>query len=135
MNIKFPLGGIGANTPVQPIQQSYRKDNKQPLHNGQDVSFKQLLNQELIRSDKLNFSQHASQRIQERGLKMTPELVGKMSDAIEQAAAKGSKQSLLIIQNAAYIVNVPTRTVITALDDPFKQGHVFTAIDSAVCIE
>ncbi|WP_028545159.1 TIGR02530 family flagellar biosynthesis protein [Paenibacillus taiwanensis] len=135
MNLKFPIGRIGTNAPVQPIQQSYRKDNNQALHNGQDVSFKQLLNQELIRSDKLNFSQHASQRIQERGLKMTPELVGKMSDAIEQAAAKGSKQSLLLIQNAAYIVNVPTRTVITALDDPFKQGHVFTAIDSAVCIE
>lgn len=133
MTMNFNINGIGRNVPVQPTGRAHHEQLKQPAGTTQ-ASFQQLLEQQMSRTSTLNFSHHASQRIVERGMDLSAEIMSKMSNAVDQAAAKGSKQSLLLVQNAAYIVNVPSRTVITALDNPFQQGHVFTAIDSTVCI-
>lgn len=135
MNMNFNMTGIGLNVPVQPAGRVLNNEPIKQSAAAAQSTFQQVFQQELSRSGSLHFSHHASQRIQERGMNMSAELMSKMSNAVDQAAAKGSKQSLLLVQNAAYIVNVPSRTVITALDNPFKQGHVFTAIDSTVCID
>ncbi|MGZ9584633.1 TIGR02530 family flagellar biosynthesis protein [Paenibacillus marinisediminis] len=135
MTPNFNIRGIGPTAPIQPSGRTHGAEAASRSNTSQQASFKRMFEQELKRSEDLQFSHHATQRMMERGMNMTPELMSKMNDAISQAASKGSKQSLLLVQDAAYIVNVPSRTVITALDDPFKQGHVFTAIDSAICIE
>lgn len=70
----------------------------------------------------------------ERGMNLTPELVAKMNQAMKQAEEKGARQSLVIMNNQAFIVNVPSRTVITALDEATRQNHVFTQIDSAILL-
>lgn len=134
MTMNFNMNGIGRNIPVQPSGRVTSNEHIKQSAGAAQTSFQQLFEQQLSRSGSLKFSHHASQRIQERGMNLSAELMSKMSNAVDQAAAKGSKQSLLLVQNAAYIVNVPSRTVITALDNPFQQGHVFTAIDSTVCI-
>ncbi|WP_195573169.1 TIGR02530 family flagellar biosynthesis protein [Paenibacillus sp. 1001270B_150601_E10] len=134
MRTNFHLGGLRPQAPVQPVQ-SQKQSVKETVSAEQQVPFKELFDRELKRTDGVQFSHHASQRIQERGMNLTPEVMSKINAAVEQAAAKGSKQSLVLMNNAAYIVNVPSRTIITALDQPFQQGHLFTAIDSAVCIE
>ena len=57
-----------------------------------------------------------------------------MNKAIDKAAAKGAKDALMIIGGNGFIVNVPNRTVVTALDGNAMNEHVFTQIDSAIII-
>ncbi|QHT60700.1 flagellar biosynthesis protein [Paenibacillus lycopersici] len=93
------------------------------------ASFKEMLERNVLK-----FSQHAEQRIAQRGITIKPEALDKIGNAIDQAAAKGAKDSLIVYRDIAMIVNVPSRTVVTAMDGNALQGNVFTQIDSAVIV-
>lgn len=82
----------------------------------------------------LKFSQHAEQRLEQRGIVLTADQLNRISGAVEKAAAKGAKDSLVLFRDIAMIVNVPNRTVVTAIDGSSMNEHVFTQIDSAVFI-
>lgn len=82
----------------------------------------------------LKFSAHASQRLQDRKIAIDPATMQKVNDAIDKAAAKGVEDTLVLTSGAALIVNVPNRTVITALDRNQMSGNVFTNIDGAVIV-
>jgi len=82
----------------------------------------------------IKFSSHASQRLQERKINMDAKMMSKMNEAIDRAAAKGLEESLIISPDAAFIVSVKNRTVITAMDRDQMSGNVFTNIDGAVVI-
>jgi len=99
------------------------------MASGQSASFKELLN-----ANQLKFSHHAEVRMQQRGITLVPEQLGQIVNAIEQAEAKGAKDSLVLYRGIAMIVNVPSRTVVTAMDGNSLAGNVFTQIDSAVVI-
>jgi len=83
----------------------------------------------------IKFSHHAETRLAERGIRMNPERLAKLEDAVKQAEAKGAKESLILTSDAAFIVNVQNRTVVTAIDHGSLQQHVFTQIDSAVIVD
>ncbi len=87
-----------------------------------------------ILGDKLvvKFSAHASERL--RGRNLSPEEMAKISKGIEMAAGKGSKDSLLVLSDLALVVNVPNRTVVTAVGGARIKEGIFTNIDSAVII-
>ncbi|MFC5532459.1 TIGR02530 family flagellar biosynthesis protein [Cohnella yongneupensis] len=93
------------------------------------VSFQQLLDRQ-----QLKFSYHAQQRLQQRGIELKPDQLSRIASAVDQAAAKGAKDSLVLFRDIAMIVNVPNRTVVTAMDGNSMQEHVFTQIDSAVVV-
>jgi len=82
----------------------------------------------------LKFSAHASQRLQDRKISIDPATMQRVNDALDKAAAKGVEDTLVLTSNAALIVNVPNRTVITALDRNQMSGNVFTNIDGAVIV-
>ena len=82
----------------------------------------------------LKFSAHALSRIKDRSIAMTDDLKAKLDKAVDTAAAKGSKESLILSDNAAFIVSVRNKTVITVLDRNQMSGNVFTNIDSTVVI-
>lgn len=82
----------------------------------------------------LKFSGHASKRLEQRGIQLNSEQLRKIGSAIDKAAAKGSKESLLLMQDMALIVNVKNRTVVTAMDENSMKNNVFTQIDSAVIV-
>lgn len=92
-------------------------------------SFQQVLDEKFIR-----FSHHAEQRLQQRGIKLQPEQISKIETAIDKVAAKGAKDSLILIQDMALIVNVKSRMVVTAMDGSSMKDNVFTQIDSAVVV-
>ncbi len=100
---------------------------------GEQESFAGIL--EKTRSQGLNFSSHARQRLQARRIDLGPEELGKLEQAVERAAAKGCRSSLLLYREMAFIVGVPSRTIITALDGENIREHIFTNIDSAVVVE
>jgi flagellar operon protein len=80
----------------------------------------------------LRFSAHASNRLKSRNIDLTPEIMGKLEKAVTGAANKGARDSLILMKDLAFIVNVPNRTVITAMDGDSIKENVFTNIDSAV---
>lgn len=82
----------------------------------------------------LKFSSHASQRLKERNIKMDSAMMAKVSDAVDKADAKGIEESLVLTPDAALIVSVKNRTVITAMDRGSMSGNVFTNIDGAVIV-
>jgi flagellar operon protein len=94
------------------------------------AAFSQILNSKI--DGELKFSAHASTRIKSRNIDITPEIMGKLEKAVAGAANKGSRDSLILMKNLAFIVNIPNRTVITAMDGESMKENVFTNIDSAV---
>jgi flagellar operon protein len=51
-----------------------------------------------------------------------------------KAEAKGARESLMVMGDTAFIVNIPNRTVITAVNSGQLKDNVFTNIDSAVIV-
>jgi flagellar operon protein len=92
-------------------------------------SFQNILQDQLVR-----FSHHAEARLEQRGIHFQPEQLTKLGSAIDQAAAKGAKDALMLMGSVALIVNIPNRTVVTAMDGNAMKDNVFTKIDSAVVI-
>ncbi|MDN4616547.1 TIGR02530 family flagellar biosynthesis protein [Paenibacillus sp. PsM32] len=91
--------------------------------------------QNILDNKLLKFSNHASKRLEQRGIELSADQLKSVNQAIDKAAAKGAKESLILMQNSvALIVNVPNRTVVTAMDGKSMKDNVFTQIDSAVII-
>lgn len=82
----------------------------------------------------LKFSAHAMNRLRERSIPMNGEMMNKLEKAVDTAAAKGSKESLILTNDAAFIVSVKNKTVITVVDRNQMSGNVFTNIDSTVVL-
>lgn len=49
-----------------------------------------------------------------------------------KADEKGIRESLVIVDSLAFIVNVPNRTVVTAMDRTESNDNIYTNIDGAV---
>lgn len=98
------------------------------------VAFQHLLNETIKNNEPIKFSAHAKERMVRRGIDIDDNLMNQLSDAMKKAEIKGSKDSLVLFHNVAFVVNVPNRTVITAVDDQTMKEHIFTNIDSAIII-
>lgn len=94
-----------------------------------DAGFAALLKS---KSEELKFSAHAQSRVKSRNLSMTPQVMDKLNKAVSGAASKGAKDSLVLLGNMAFIVNIPNRTIVTAMDGESIRDNVFTNIDSTV---
>lgn len=82
----------------------------------------------------LKFSNHAIERMQTRGISYNPERLNQLDEAIKKAAAKGSKDTLVLMDDSALIVSVKNNTVVTVMDKNSLKENVFTNIDSTVVI-
>ncbi|MBJ7332140.1 MAG: flagellar biosynthesis protein [Solirubrobacteraceae bacterium] len=80
----------------------------------------------------LQFSGHAIQRLQKRGIELDQQTIQRLEGAVEKAAQKGSRDSVVFVDSTAFVVSVKNNTVITAMDKSNMREHVFTNIDSAV---
>lgn len=80
----------------------------------------------------IQFSKHATRRIEQRGLDLDAERMARLERAVGQAEAKGAKDSLILLDELALVVSVQNRTVVTAMDEQSRKEHVFTNIDSVV---
>lgn len=101
---------------------------------GQSIDFRSTLDKAVARQTGVTFSAHARARLHSRGVELDEAKLEALSQAIDKAEAKGAKESLVLSDDAAYVVSVPNRTVITAFDRDNLRDGVFTAIDSAVIL-
>ncbi len=83
-------------------------------------------------SQPLNFSRHALERVQRRGIALDPPTLNRLHDGVDRAATKGSRDSVVLVDGTAFVVAVGSRTVVTAVGAEHMREHVFTNIDSAV---
>lgn len=94
-------------------------------------SFQEVLQGQLA---DIRFSQHAQQRLAQRGIKLSADQQERLQSAVRQAAGKGGKEALVLVDSLAFVVSVRNRTVITALEGDGVKSQVFTNIDSAVIV-
>jgi len=89
---------------------------------------------ELARAQKaqLRFSAHAQDRLRERKIQLSPAQFEALAGAVEQASAKGAKETLCLLDQLAFVVSVKNRTVITAASQSDLKDKIFTNIDSAI---
>jgi flagellar operon protein len=118
--------------PILPVQKPGQAPSAQPSARTPDgQSFNQVLAQELTG---VKFSQHALQRLSSRNIKLDGSDLAKLSGAVDKAAQKGARDSLILMNDLALVVSVKNRTVITAMDGTNVRDNVFTNIDSAVIV-
>lgn len=102
---------------------------------GQTGGFGAMLQQELVKSEQTQnvaFSKHAISRAQERGIEVTPDLMDQLAGSVIRAQAKGAVNILAMDTEKAFIINVPSAKVITAITQEEMKENIFTNIDGAV---
>lgn len=85
-------------------------------------------------TQQVSFSHHALNRMKERSINLNPADMRKMNDTVQKMAQKGSKEALIYLNGAAFVVSVNNKTVITAMDGISTKENIFTNIDSAAIL-
>jgi flagellar operon protein len=95
-------------------------------------SFAEVLSRRTSELEPPRFSRHALQRLQQRGIDLGAATMQRLSEGVQRAASKGARDSVVFVDNTAFVVSVANNTVITAVGAEHMREHVFTNIDSAV---
>lgn len=100
---------------------------------GADGKFAALLQEKLSQTSGLKLSAHAARRLRERNVSLSSADLARLERAVETAAAKGTREVLLLYGELTLIASTVNRTVVTAV--PRAEGQVFTNIDGAVIVK
>lgn len=121
-------------TSIEQVTDQYlRQNNIQNSSASTDgVSFEDILSDKITGESELKFSKHASMRLDSRNISLTPNQNMRLENGVKQASEKGIKESLVLVDSLAFIVNVPNKTVVTAMDQKETNSNIFTNIDGAV---
>lgn len=122
--VGFPLGPIGPVGPTGPRSGT-------PVSRTTGPGFGEVFD---AKSREIKVSAHAQARLKSRGIDLNEARMAKLTEAVDRAASKGAKESLVLMEDLAVIVSVRNRTVITAVDGASLKENVFTNIDSAVIV-
>ena len=117
---KIPL--IPISRPVKPAVRQTGKPKSE---------FGDILQQK-IDSSSLKFSAHAQKRMTANRVSLSDNQIFELEQAVKKVEQKGGKESLIVINDLAFVVSISNRTVITAIDQGRMKDNVFTNIDSAV---
>ena len=100
------------------------------------LSFQKILEQKTAQETDgdLKFSKHALGRLNDRNIELSKGQLERLNDGARKAGQKGIRESLVIVDQLAFIVNVPNRTVVTAMDSTETTENIFTNINGAVII-
>lgn len=96
------------------------------------VSFKDIFEKKAAESGDVRFSKHANQRLESRNIVLSEEQMNRLNDGVNRARGKSINESLVMMDNLAFIVNIKNNTVVTALSK--DDDSVFTNIDGAVIV-
>ena len=119
---------IDRSAPIGPAAVPLRAIPPTPLKAGAP-SFGQALQQA---GNGIQFSRHAQKRVDRRDLDLDASKLGRLNSAIDRAAEKGARNSVVMLDDLAVVVDVRERTVVTAMNAEAGRERVFTNIDSVV---
>jgi flagellar operon protein len=103
-------------------------------HSADSTSFQEILEQktQTEQTEGLKFSKHALGRLNDRNIELDDGQLERLNQGALKAGQKGIRDSLVIVDQLAFIVNVPNQTVVTAMDSTETDENVFTNINGAV---
>jgi len=121
-------------TPTTSPSRVHESGKAAQLPKKDQTPFANVLDQQAAVGEPLTFSAHAQTRLATRSIQLSTQQLARLEGGVQQAARKGAQDSLVMMDDLAFIVSVRNRTVVTAVDGAVKQGNVFTQIDSAVIV-
>ena len=116
---------------IEQVTQTYLSNPKAVSVRESGKTFEEVFKE---KSEGLRFSKHAGERLAMRNINLTDSQIQRLEEGTQKASEKGIKESLMIMDNMAFIVNVTNSTVITAMDQTEQRENIFTNIDGAVII-
>lgn len=90
--------------------------------------------EETVVSGGIRFTKHADARLMQRNIRLTDEQMTRLEEGTRKASDKGIKESLVLVDDLAFIVNTDRKMVITAIDQNSSEDNIYTNIDGAVII-
>lgn len=112
-----------------------RSQNTQATEGAEGLSFQDILRRKALPGQgSLKFSKHAMGRLADRKIELSDGQLERLESAARKAGQKGIRDSLVIMDQLAFIVNVPNQTVVTAMDSTETMENIFTNINGAVII-
>ena len=97
------------------------------------VSFEDVLKQTAGQTTGVKFSKHANERLNTRNIELSDSQLDRLNQGVGQARTKQIHESLVMMDNLAFIVNVKNNTVVTAMEQN-EENNIFTNIDGAVIV-
>ena len=125
---------------IEQLQDQYLKQQKVNSGNksSQGMSFEEILQKQQIQGtsakEAVKFSKHAANRLNDRKIELTERQLERLNDGTKKAGQKGIRDSLVLVDQLAFIVNTKSNTVITAMDQTEADENIYTNIDGAVII-
>ncbi len=110
--------------PKQPVQSSRKQETK--------TSFAEQLKQTI--QSQVSFSHHAQVRLEQNGISLSNQQLQQLNNGVEKAREKGSKESLMLMKDLAFVVSVKNNKVITAMKQDNMENQIVTNIDSALIL-
>ena len=119
---------------IDQLANQYLNSSRKTVKAAQEnlVSFQEILQSKS--NEQLKFSKHASMRLENRKINLSKEQSERLESGVQKASEKGIRESLVIVDSLAFIVNVPNKTVVTAMDRTESDDNIYTNIDGAVII-
>lgn len=125
---------INQNYSIQQMQDLFASQAKKNsgISNGNTIgqSFEEILARKSANASPLKFSKHASERLIDRNIDMSDEQMERLNNGAKKAVDKGINESLIMIDDIAFIVNLKNNTVVTAVSGDDEK--IFSNIDGAV---
>ena len=118
---------------IEQLQDQFltQQKSKPNIKTTEGLSFEEIL-QKTQQDGEVRFSKHAANRLNDRNIELTEEQLERLNDGTKKAGDKGIKESLVLIDELAFIVNTRSNTVITAFVQGETKENIFTNIDGAV---
>ncbi|WP_280768977.1 TIGR02530 family flagellar biosynthesis protein [Salipaludibacillus daqingensis] len=108
---------------------------KRPVtQNNAENSFQNMLASKIDEQQKLKISKHAEQRLMDRGIEVSGDVWNEIHSKVKEAKQKGVQDSLVLTNDAAFVVSAKNDTVITAMDREEAASQLFTNINGAIII-
>ncbi len=96
-------------------------------------SFNEVLDT-IVKQQEVKFSKHAIQRLEARNIQLNSSELNRIKDALYKANQKGIKETLILMDNKAFVASVQNKTIITATLEEQLKDSVFSNIDGAVIV-
>ena len=129
----MPANIINTFSSIQQMTDKIGRQNEtknQEAFRIQGRSFEEILNSRVSEDAGLKFSKHANMRMQSRSIDLSDDQRERLESGAMRAGAKGIRESLVMVDDLAFIVNTSNKTVITAIGE--GEDKIFTNIDGAV---
>ena len=117
--------------PAVPVHGAEQSMFTQDLETKRQNSFIDILQDKMIPQE-VSFSAHALSRLEQRNIIVNDQIKASLEKAIDKIAQKGGRESLIMLDEVAYLVSIPNKKVITAIET--SDDNVFTNIDSALLL-